>query len=60
MFFRFKYKLVNEAAGNSGYKLIPEADLPGATKAEKVLSIQQAHSSNFLLISLKFLNCKTL
>jgi hypothetical protein len=46
---RYKYKLIKkEDEGSAGYKLVPEADLPGSTPGERVFNIQQAGITNFL------------
>jgi hypothetical protein len=46
---RYKYKLIKkEDEGSAGYKLVPEADLPGSPPGERVFNIQQAGLTNFL------------
>jgi hypothetical protein len=46
---RYKYKLIKkEDEGSAGYKLVPEANLPGSPSGERVFNIQQAGLTNFL------------
>jgi hypothetical protein len=46
---RHKYKLIKkEDEGSAGYKLVPEADIPGSPPGERVFNIQQAGLANFL------------